>query len=163
VNGLTGARRYARPVRMALATPLGGDIDGAWWPYTGAMAAELPGLVESLHRPLGEIVDISLNWSSADAAPDFNAMIHGAMSLPNWRPTPHRLMLIAGARARVKLLLVPSMTSSDLGLMVLRRAAHLSITRDQSKTKLFEIADLVVRTAEVESATWVPQRTPAEG
>ena len=58
MNGLTGTRRCARPVRIALARVLGGDIDGAWWPHSGSVASELPELIEALHRPLGEIIDI---------------------------------------------------------------------------------------------------------
>lgn len=161
MNGLNGTRRSARPVRVALATPLGGDIDGAWWPHTSSVASELPGLVEALHRPLGEIVDISINWSTTDGAPDLNALIYGAMTLPNWRGRPQRLMLVAGARARARLLVVPSLTSATLGLMVLRRAAHLSIPIGQMETKVFEVADFVVRSAEVESASWA-HRTVAD-
>ena len=157
MNGLNGTRRSARPVRIALATPLGGDIDGAWWPHTGSVAAELPGLVEALHRPLGEIIDISINWSVTDSAPDLNALVYGAMALPNWRGRPQRLMLVAGERARARLLVVPSLTSATLGLMVLRRAAHLSIPLGQRESKVFEVADFVVRSAEVESASWAHQ------
>jgi hypothetical protein len=40
VNGLTGSRRLARPVRLALAQQLGGDIDCAWWPHAGVGSAK---------------------------------------------------------------------------------------------------------------------------
>jgi Family of unknown function (DUF5994) len=63
---MTGTRRLARPVRLALAERLGADIDGAWWPHTASVAHELPGLIEALHGPLGEIVDISINWSATE-------------------------------------------------------------------------------------------------
>jgi hypothetical protein len=46
-----GARRLVRPVRIALAFELGGDLDGAWWPHTASIARELPGLIGALHRP----------------------------------------------------------------------------------------------------------------
>jgi Family of unknown function (DUF5994) len=137
-----------------LATPLGGDIDGAWWPHVGSVAAELPWLVEALHRPLGEILDINVNWSTTDPSPDLNALIYGAMLSPNCRSKPQRLMMVTGARGRARLLVVPFMTSAALGLMVLRRAAHLSIPTGQETSKVYQIADFVVRTAEVESATW---------
>ena len=39
VNGSAGARRCARPVRITLARVLGRDIDGAWWPHSGSVAA----------------------------------------------------------------------------------------------------------------------------
>ena len=47
----------ARPVRLLLCRQLGADIDGAWWPHTASVAAELPELIGVLHAPLGEIVD----------------------------------------------------------------------------------------------------------
>src|SRR6201999_2985040 len=129
-------------------------IDGAWWPHAGSVAEELPALVEALQRPLGEILGININWATTDPSPDLNALIYGAMSLPNWRSKPQRLMMVTGARGRARLLVVPFMTSAALGLMVLRRAAHLSIPTGEETSKTYQIADFVVRTAEVESATW---------
>jgi len=154
VNGLTGTRRLARPVRLALGSCLGGDIDGAWWPHTCSVAAELPQLIEALHRPLGEIVDINVNWSASDGVPDLNSMHYGAKAIPGWRERPQRLMVIAGSEALAKLLVVPYMTSAALGLMVMRCAARKPIPLDQRDTKVFATADYVVRTAQVESATW---------
>ena len=49
-------------MRIALATSLGGDIDGAWWLRAASVAGELPELVGALHRPLDGILDILVNW-----------------------------------------------------------------------------------------------------
>jgi Family of unknown function (DUF5994) len=51
VNGMGEPRRPARRARIALATLLGGDIDGTWWPYIASVAGELPELVAALRRP----------------------------------------------------------------------------------------------------------------
>jgi Family of unknown function (DUF5994) len=153
VNGLTGTRRCASPVRVALATPLGSDIDGAWWPHTGSVAAELPGLIEALHKPLGEIVDMSINWSATDGPPDLNSMCY-AVSMPGWRGRRQRLMVVTGRRGCAKLLVVPHMTARALGLMLLRRAAAMHIPDVQQNTQVFLTADSVVRAAQVESALW---------
>ena len=59
-----------------LAFELGDDIDGAWWPHTSSVARELPDLIDALRQPLGDIVDISVNWSPLDGAPDLNALNH---------------------------------------------------------------------------------------
>jgi len=159
VNGMRGPRRSARPVRIALATLLGGDIDGAWWPHTASVAGELPELVEALHRPLGEIIDISINWSSTEGAPDLNSMSYGAKSMPGRRDRRQRIMVIAGRRARAKLLVVPHMTTPALGWMVLRRAAAVPIPGAEQNSQEFQTADFVVRAAQVESASWAT-RTP---
>jgi len=158
VNGLSGARRLASPVRLALAGPLGGDIDGAWWPHTGSVGGELPELIEALHPMLGEILDISINWSPTDGAPDLNSMTSRAMSMPGWHGRPQRLMVVVGRRARAKLLVVPHMTSSPLGVMVLRCAAAMSIPVVQQDSPLFETADCVVRAARAESASWASRQ-----
>lgn len=162
VNGMRGARRSACPVRIALATSLGSDIDGAWWPRAGSVAAELPELVEALHRPLGEIVDIQVNWSTMERAPDLSSMTPYAMSIPGWRHGRQRLMMISGCRARAKLLVVPHLTSSALGLMVLRRAAAMRISDVQQVSMVFKTADCVVRTAEAESASWAGRMLDGE-
>lgn len=151
---MTGTRRSARPVRIVLGSTLGGDIDGAWWPYTSSVARELPELIAALHRPLGEIADININWSASDGAPDLNSMSYGAKSMPGSRVRPQRLMVVAGHHAQAKLLVVPFMTSAALGLMVLRLAARLPIPAGQRDSKVFETADFVVRAAQVESALW---------
>lgn len=151
---MTAARRSARPVRIALAGSLGGDIDGAWWPHTASVAGELPDLIEALHRPLGEIVDISVNWSSRDGAPDLSSMRDGARSIPGWQDRRQRLMVIAGRRACAKLLVVPHMTSSALGLMVLRRAAGLPVPGAQQDSEVFRTAGSVLSAAQAESASW---------
>lgn len=154
MNGSAGARRCARPVRITLARALGGDIDGAWWPHSASVANELPELIRALHRPLGEIVDIKINWQPSDAAPDLDSMSHDAKSVPRWGQRRQRLMVIDGTRGRVTLLVVPHMTAPALGLMVLRRAADMPISDARQAGRVFETAERIVRTAQAESALW---------
>jgi hypothetical protein len=115
-----------------------------------------------LHRPLGEIIDIGINWSSTEGAPDLNSMTSRAISMPGWHARPQRLMVITGRRARAKLLVVPHMTTPALGVMVLRRAAAMPIADAQHDTPVFEIADCVVRAAEAESASWAGRTLDAQ-
>jgi hypothetical protein len=157
VNGLNGARRCARPVRVSLCHYLGGEIDGAWWPHTGSLANELPDLIAALHPPLGEIVELNVNWSSTDGTPDLNSMYYGTASLPGTRPRQQRLIRVAGRHECVRLLVVPAMTSAALGLMVLRLAARMPVPDAQCESKLFQTADSVVRAAQAQSASWETQ------
>ena len=157
MNGLTGARRLARPVRLALAQRLGGDIDGAWWPHTGLVAGELPELIEVLHRPLGEIVDICINWSATEAAVDLSSVVTGARWQPTDRRRCHRLMAVSGRTACAKLLVIPHLTSRELGAMVMRCAAARSIAPSERNTAEYETAELVLQAAREESASWAPR------
>ena len=81
MNGLARSRRASRPIRVTLARQLGSEIDGAWWPHTASVATELPELVGALHRPLGEIVDIRINWSATEGQLDLETIATGARLL----------------------------------------------------------------------------------
>jgi uncharacterized protein DUF5994 len=153
VNGLTGARRLARPVRLTLADRLGDDIDGAWWPHTGLVARELPELIEVLHPLLGEIVDICINWSATEAALDLTSVVTGARWQANEKRRRYRLMAVCGRRGSAKLLVVPHMTPQELGNMVMRCAAKRAISSSEQRTRC-EAADLIVHAARAESASW---------
>ncbi|MGB0877174.1 MAG: DUF5994 family protein [Mycobacterium sp.] len=138
-----------------LAGQLGGEIDGAWWPHTASVATELPELVGVLHRPLGEIIDIRINWSVTEGQLDLETIATGARLM---RAGEHhrrpRLMVVVGKAGSAKLLVVPSMTSQALGLMVLRTAAGLPTSGGTGDARLFETARVVMRLAEAESLKW---------
>jgi hypothetical protein len=151
---MTGARRLARPVRLVLARRLGADIDGAWWPYTASVAHELPGLIEALHAALGEIVDININWSATEGPLELYEIAALAQSMSGGQRCRQRLMVVGGRLGCAKLLVVPHMTSQALGVMMMRCATARSVSDSERDTKLFEIADCVMRAAQVESASW---------
>ena len=111
--------RSANPVRLSVASRLGKEIDGAWWPRVDRMTVELPGLVLALTPLLGDIVSIAVNWPHLQRPPDFN--------WPGWERKPQHVMTVNGEAARINLLIVPYTTNSALALMVLRRAASLPI------------------------------------
>lgn len=154
MNGLTGTRRLARPVRLALAHRLGTDIDGAWWPHTGSVARELPELIGALHRPLGEIVDINVNWSVTEGAVDLSSLVTGARWQAGVQRRCHRLMVVTGRQSCAKLLVIPHMTPVALGVMVMRCAAARPISDAERDTEVFKTADSVLRAAQDESALW---------
>ncbi|GAC1396033.1 MAG: DUF5994 family protein [Mycobacterium sp.] len=154
MNGLTGARRLARPVRLALAQELGADIDGAWWPHTGLVAGELPELIEVLHRRLGEIVDICINWSATEAAVDLSSVVTGALWQRGEQRRCHRLMAVSGRTARAKLFVVPHLTSQGLGAMVMRCAAARPVESSERSSAEYETAEIIVQAARDESASW---------
>ena len=153
MNGLAGTRRLARPVRLALAKELGADIDGAWWPYTGSLADELPGLIEALHRTLGEIVDICVNWSATEGPRELYEIAASARSLEAGKRRHQRLMVVEGRIATAKLLVVPHMTSQLLGLMMMRFAAARPVSNSQD-SQMYAICDSVMQGAQIESASW---------
>ena len=155
MNGIARSRRASRPVRVTLTEELGGGIDGAWWPHSASVATELPELVGALHRRLGEIVDIRINWAVTEGQLDLETLATGARLVRpgdlNRRP---RLMVVVGRDASARLLVVPSMTSQALGLMVLRAAAGMRTSGGTGDARLYETARVVMHLAETESAKW---------
>lgn len=122
-----------------MATDLGREVDGAWWPRTARMALELPELTHVLAPRLGEIIDINLNWTTLQRPPDFNSL--------GWEGKQQHVMSLVGRDARANLLIVPFTTSTALAVMVLRRAADLPILSDHRDTQVFRTADCIVRAA----------------
>jgi hypothetical protein len=134
-----GAQRLASPVRLTLASRLGNEIDGAWWPRTGQISRELRELVSVLDARLGQIIDINVNWSSLQRPPDLN--------WDGWRGIHQHVMTVTGRDARANLLIVPHRTSTALAVLVLRRAADLPIYAAHRDSRAFQTADCVVRAA----------------
>ena len=152
VNSAVRGRRLASPVRLALASELGGDLDGAWWPHTASIANELPELTDALFTRLGPIVDIGVNWSSLAGSPDLDPLYRSRAAEPGPMISPQRLMTFTGSKASAKLLVVPSRTSVTLAVMVLRHAADLPVGYGERDTQTFRTADDVVRAARAECA-----------
>lgn len=159
MNGLTGTRRVARPVRVALAQRRGGDIDGAWWPHTASVAGELPQFIQLLHRSVGEVMDIGVNWSMFDAAIDLTTIASGSGLLRGAQHRRPRLMVVTGRDGCVKLLVVPHMTARTLASMVMRRAAAMPASEVEHQGQLLETADCVIRLARAESIRWSTRMT----
>ena len=149
---MRGPRRTASPVRLTLNSQLGGAIDGAWWPHTSSLASELPELIDCLHATLGEIVDITINWSATAGAPIMDAQSSAAMRNMRWNDSRQRIMVVVGRTACARLLVVPNMTTPVLGRMVLRRAAAMPILAEEHDTAEYSAADRLVRAAEEQSA-----------
>jgi hypothetical protein len=153
MNTAQTGRRMANSVRLTLASELGGDLDGAWWPYTPSVARELPELIDALRHRLGQIIDISVNWSSLQGAPDLDSLNRRGMAAIVGREIRRqRLMTITGRKARANLLVVPCRTSAALAVMVLRQAAALPVAPAQQETESFRAADAIVRAVRAESA-----------
>ncbi|WP_111511451.1 DUF5994 family protein [Mycobacterium kyogaense] len=155
MNGIPRARRASRPIRVSLATDRTGVIDGAWWPHSSAIAAELPDLIGALHPALGEVETMQINWSPTEGQLDLETIAVGSRkALPGGHYRRPRLMSIVGREAAVKLLVVPSMTSQALGSMVMRAAAGLPPRIDAANNRIYETACLVVGLARTESVNW---------
>lgn len=143
----TTSRRPNYPIRLTLASELGDPLDGAWWPHSSSIARELPDLIDLLNQPLGDIVDIGVNWSSLAGLPNLDSMNWRGNSVVSVGDTRRqRVMTLTGSRATARLLIVPWRTSTALAVMLLRQAARLPIQSIHRETDAFQIADGILRT-----------------
>ena len=156
---LTG-RRTSIPVRFTLASELGDGLDGAWWPHTVSMARELPDLIHALREPLGQVIDIGVNWSPLEGVADLDLLNRqGVAPGPGRETRRFRVMTVTGCDARADLLVVPCRTSTALAVMLLRQAADLPILYAHQSTQAFETACAIVRAARGQDA---PSATPVD-
>lgn len=126
-------------------------MDGAWWPHSASIAGELPELIEVVSPRLGQVVAISVNWTSLQASPDLDALSGAKPHMPGEAVTRQRLMAVSGSHACANILVVPCRTSSTLALMLLRQAADLPIAPSEFTTQAFRSGDHIVRAARAES------------
>src|SRR3954453_6789261 len=148
MNSDPQARHSSSPVRFTLGSNLASGLDGAWWPYSVSIARELSGLTAALRDPLGEVIDIGLNWSPLQGVPDLD-LFHrrGVATMPGLATFHLRVMTVTGPGARGDLLLVPCRTSIGLAVMLLRRAADLPVLQAHQHTPAHEAASVIVRAA----------------
>jgi hypothetical protein len=161
VNKAVHGRRLSSPVRLALAIELGAPLDGGWWPHTAAIAQELPELIDALSLRLGEILAISVNWSSLEGSPDLDMLGRATTADPGRIISHQRLMTVTGSQASANLLVVPCRTSSALAVMVLRQAAALPVLPVEMETKEFRAGNDIVQAARAESAVCACRLRPA--
>ena len=143
-----GEHHPVTPVRLTLASRLGQDLDGAWWPRTARIARELPELIAVLRTRIGDIIDIKVNWSASQ--------VPARLDSYGWEAKHQHVMTVSGRDASVTLLVVPYRTGTALAVMVLRRAAGLPIYEPHLDTPAYRTADNVVRAARIQRACASP-------
>ncbi|RKT05567.1 hypothetical protein BX286_3567 [Streptomyces sp. 3211.6] len=107
---MTSTTDPARQVRLALTpkTSLAGLLDGAWWPYSRDLAAELPALVDALEENWGRITRITANPDPWPALP-YTVAVHGRSLNVGWFSEQDRdtMILFSYSLRRCDLLVVP--------------------------------------------------------
>jgi len=89
-------------------------IDGAWWPRSRDLAAELPGLVAVLDPLWGRITHVTVNPTFWPVIPR-RVPVHGHVVKVGWfraEQDPHKLLLFSFSVGRWDLLVIPPETSA---------------------------------------------------
>jgi hypothetical protein len=102
------------PPRLVLA-PAGTApalIDGAWWPRSRDLTAELPALIEALDPLWGRITRVTVNPTFWPVIPR-KVPVHGHVVHVGWfaaEQDPHKLLLLSYSAGRWDLLVIPPET-----------------------------------------------------
>jgi hypothetical protein len=155
-----GSRNLRNPVRFTLTSVLGSGLDGAWWPHSVSIARELSELTDAVREPLGEVIDIGVNWSPLQGVSDLDSLNRRSVAaMPGGDSRHLRIMTITGMTARADLLVVPCGTSMALAVMLLRQAAGLPVMYAHQHTTAFHTAGVIVAAARAQNSTATPTAT----
>ncbi|RKT05556.1 hypothetical protein BX286_3556 [Streptomyces sp. 3211.6] len=98
------------PVRLSLTpkTTLAGQLDGAWWPRSRDLEAELPPLVTALEEPWGRVTRVTVNPTRWPVIPHKVAW-DGRTLHVGWftEQDPDKLILLSYTVGRWDLLVIP--------------------------------------------------------
>lgn len=98
-------------LRMKPEAPRSGFVDGAWWPHTSNLSAELPDLLAALSVRLGQIDRVLYNVDDWSQTPSRLATGGRRIHLDGYRRQPVNTVEVIGfSRGRIVLLAVPATT-----------------------------------------------------
>ncbi|MGW1888705.1 DUF5994 family protein [Streptomyces sp. NPDC002004] len=114
-------------LRLRLAPPstVSRRIDGAWWPRTYGLTAELPQLLSGLPRTWGQIVSVMVNGTTWSVAPGRMLVCNQVVRLSRTTAVraPNTIVLLAPSRGRWDLLVVPPETTGEAAESLMAAAA----------------------------------------
>ncbi|WP_063795291.1 MULTISPECIES: DUF5994 family protein [Streptomyces] len=101
-------------------------IDGAWWPRSYDLLAELPGLLAGLPRTWGHITSVMLNGADWSSTPGRTLVAGQVVRLRRTLTAAavHTVVLLAPGRGRWDLLVVPPDTPEEAAGPIMERAAE---------------------------------------
>ena len=103
-------------------------VDGAWWPRSTDLPAELPALLAELSAHLGPIALVGYHRDAWNAAPDRLDLAGHPVHLVGFgSPKPPTLIVIADTGRRVTLGVVPPETDGASAAQAMTAAAHRTV------------------------------------
>lgn len=112
-------------LRLKPKAPITGYVDGAWWPRSRDLSAELPGLLAVLAVRLGRIERVTYNLARWQSAARRLVIDGGAIRLEGFRSQHLDTVTVIGDEwHRMTLLVVPPETNPAAARHVLMAASH---------------------------------------
>ncbi len=108
--------------------PVTGQVDGAWWPRSRDLAAELPDLIAGLADRIGSVERLSYNLTAWTASPRKVTVNGSLVRLGGFRSQHPDTLDVLGANQRLTLLVVPPDASPKAAQRVLQQAGRAGDT-----------------------------------
>jgi hypothetical protein len=126
MTSATPTRTTSNDVRLSLKTtaPTSGFVDGAWWPRSRDLAAELPALLGALEKDLGRVERISYNLTTWGATVRKLQVDGAAVHLAGYHTQAADTIDVIGAGKLLTLLVVPPEATEPTAAHALRTAAE---------------------------------------
>ncbi|WP_405705629.1 DUF5994 family protein [Streptomyces sp. NBC_00069] len=114
------------PARLSLTpkTTLAGLLDGAWWPHSRDLEAELPPLAAALEEPWGRVTRVTVNPICWPVVPH-TVPVGGRVLHVGWftEQDPDKLILLSYTVGRWDLLVIPPETAPAAAARLMAAAA----------------------------------------
>lgn len=156
------------PLRLRLNpnVPATSYVDGAWWPRSRQLTAELPGLLAELTASVRLVALVGYHRNAWDAAPEQMDVAGRTVGLEGFSSSsPATVLVIGAAGERVTLLVVAPETAEDQAQQMLAAAgqpgdalAGVGPGKEAEKAEARSLDELATRLARVDGRT-DPQRT----
>ncbi|MEU4674636.1 DUF5994 family protein [Amycolatopsis sp. NPDC023774] len=120
-------------LRLKPAAPATGHVDGAWWPRSRDLAAELPVLLAALAARLGRIDRVSYHLGDWPDPPRGVTFGESGIRLEGFRSQPSATLTVIGwDQHRTTLLVIAAETDPDAAQDALTTAADPDNTSDST-------------------------------
>ena len=123
---MTATLASTLPARLSLTpkTTLAGLLDGAWWPRSRDLAAELPPLVDALDERFGRITRVTVNPTRWPVVPH-KVPVTGHTVHVGWftEQDPDKMILLSYTVGRCDLLVIPPETEPAAAARLMTAAA----------------------------------------
>ncbi|MFF7309790.1 DUF5994 family protein [Streptomyces sp. NPDC008137] len=117
-------------VRLETTHDRQGVLDGAWWPRSRDIAAELPGLISALTEYLGPVTRVGLDAGAWEGLPTRMTIDGRVVHIDSFAASDDTALITRGERDLFSLLVVPSHATPDAARAAMAEAVRAgSVTR----------------------------------
>ena len=122
------SKNDSRRLSLKPEAPTTGFVDGAWWPASRDLAAELPALAAAVTSRLGPVEAVSYNIDAWDATPRRVAVGGAVVRMAGYHTQARDTVDVRGARHLLTLLVVPPDTEPRTAAAALAAAGRAGNT-----------------------------------